>query len=75
MKALLDRFVVLATSAVTYLVMASAALVIISEEIPGTAGTITKVVAWLGTAVAIIRRVTPVLKGDRGLLLPAGDEG
>jgi hypothetical protein len=77
------RIKVLATAAVTWLLVASTIVTIASEEIAavlpaGTATTVgavaLKVVAVIGAAVAIIRRVTPVLPDQRGLLPTAGYE-
>jgi hydrogenase/urease accessory protein HupE len=68
LAALLARIKTLSTTFVTYAIMASTALTIVSEELPSAAGTIAKVVAWIGAAVAIARRVTPVVTEDRGLL-------
>jgi hypothetical protein len=73
---LLARLRVLATAAPTYLVAVAAILPLIASDLaevmPGQAETITSgvliVVGWLGAAIAIIRRVTPVAKAERGLL-------
>lgn len=64
----LARLKVILTAAVTYLVLAATVLTIVSESLPAAPGTIAKVLAWLGTAVLIIRRVTPVLPDERGVL-------
>jgi len=74
-----DRVRVVLSSVVTWLTLASAAVLIFSEEIAavlpeGPAADLgewaLRVVAWLGAAVAIIRRVTPVPESERGLLPP-----
>ncbi len=79
MKKFLTRVRVVATQAVTYLVGAAAVIPFIADDIAdqlpaGAAGQVTKyallAVAWIGAAVSIIRRVTPVLPQDRGLLPP-----
>lgn len=79
MKKHLARARVVLVNAVTWLQVASAALVIGSEEIGNAIPEISDdVAAWavriaavLGAVVATIRRVTPVLPAERGLL-PAG---
>lgn len=74
---IIERIKVVAAAAVTWLSVASAIVIILSEEIAnvlpaGQAETVgawaLKAVAVIGAAVAIIRRVTPVLPEDRGLL-------
>ena len=79
MKKTLARARVVLTAAVTWLQVAAAALVI-GAVVNGTATPeiSTDLVAWsvriaavLGAVVATIRRVTPVLPAERGLL-PAG---
>lgn len=67
MAATLLKLKTLLTSFVTYAVVGSTALTIVSEQLPSTAGVIAKVVAALGAAVAIVRRVTPVIEAERGL--------
>jgi hypothetical protein len=77
---MLEQIKVVSTAAVTWITATSAALVILSEEISAVApdgsedlvAIIVKAVAWLGAAVAIIRRVTPVLPSERGIL-PQGE--
>ena len=65
------RVRVVLTSLVTYLLIASSILTIVAEELPGPAAEwIGRAVVWLATAVTIIRRVTPVLPEDRGLVPP-----
>ncbi len=77
MKNLHQRLEVIATAAVTWIVVASTVLTVVAEELgnlfaDGQAATVIRVllriVAALGAAVTIIRRVTPVLKAERGLL-------
>lgn len=77
MNRLLDRLRIIATAAPTWLTAASTVLLIIHSEIAGLLpagvaerlGSIVLVaVAWLGAAVAIIRRVTPVPVEQRGVL-------
>jgi len=72
-----ERIRVVATAMPTWLVAASAVVVIVSEELaavlPAGAGeTVGRwaivAVAVLGAAVNIIRRVTPVLPRERGIL-------
>lgn len=72
-----EQVKVVAGSAVTWMTVASTAVVIVSDELAkvlpaGAAETVgavsVKVVAVLGAAVAIIRRVSPVLPSARGLL-------
>lgn len=74
---LVERIKVVAGAAVTWLVAASVMITIFSEEIGGLlnndtaaafASWATTAVGWLGAAVAIIRRVTPVLPEERGVL-------
>jgi len=73
----MDRLKVLLTAAVTYITIIQAVLVIFSEELASlfadgdaqtVVATIVKVIAVLGAVVTIIRRVTPVLPSERGLL-------
>ena len=79
MKKHLARARVVLVNAVTWLQVASAALVIGSEEIgkaipeisDDVAAWAVRIAAVLGAVVATIRRVTPVLPAERGLL-PAG---
>ncbi|HEU5085679.1 MAG TPA: hypothetical protein VFU14_20225 [Acidimicrobiales bacterium] len=75
----LARVRVVAASAVTWLVAAASAVTIVREEIvaafPEAAEPVAAVavplLAGLGAAVAIIRRVTPVVPSERGVL-PSG---
>lgn len=70
------RIKVIAGAAVTWLVAASTTVTIFSDEIvkvvpdqaQGIGSVSLKIVAWLGAAIAIIRRVTPVIPEDRGIL-------
>lgn len=71
------RIKVVLTAAVTWLIVASTIITIMSEEIAavlpdGAATTVgavaLKIVSIISAAVAIIRRVTPVLPEERGLL-------
>ncbi len=75
----LKRVAIVAKAVPTYLVAAALVVSIatqeISEELDGDAKQQVvriggKVAAWLGAAVAIIRRSTPVIKAQRGLLEP-----
>jgi hypothetical protein len=73
-----ERVRTVARAAVTWLVLASTVLTIAAEELARVAGAdspvvvlMLRVVAWLGVAVAIIRRSTPVLPDARGIL-PTG---
>lgn len=82
-RGLLARIKVIITAAPTYLTMAAVVVGILADELSKTVpdgwqdnvvqigGAI---VAVLGAAIAIIRRVTPVLESQRGILpqpLPA----
>lgn len=64
------RVLVVLKAAPTWLVALSTVVTIVASEvdIPAVAEWSVKVVGWLGVAVAIIRRVTPVLPAERGLL-------
>jgi hypothetical protein len=72
----LARTHVVLTALPTYLVAIATVLPLVAadlaEVMPGQAETITTaaivVVGWLGAAVSIIRRVTPVASARRGLL-------
>jgi len=83
MKKQLARARVVLVNAVTWLQVASAALVIGAEEIgKAIPGISTDVAAWavriaavLGAVVATIRRVSPVLPAERGLLPAGGTPG
>lgn len=74
-NALLERLLVIVRAAPTYLVAVAMVAAIIAEEFGGIAGmpagvvaAIVRVAAFLTVVVAILRRVTPVLEGARGLL-------
>jgi hypothetical protein len=69
------RVLVVAKAAPTWLVAASTVLTITADELAGMVGAehgavtfVLRVVAWLGVAIAIIRRSTPVLPEARGIL-------
>jgi small neutral amino acid transporter SnatA (MarC family) len=73
------RAKVIATAAVTYLVLAGAVLAILAEELakvlpdgPGqvVARVLGIALAAIGAAIAIIRRVTPVLDASEHGILP-----
>jgi hypothetical protein len=69
------KAVVVLTAAVTYITaisQAAAAILLISPA-PGLAKVLGTVVAVAAGAISIIRRVTPVVSGERGLL-PEEDE-
>lgn len=77
LQAFIARAKVVFNAAPTYLVAASAIAIIVSDEVstvlPAGAATVVaavtlKVVAVLGAAVSIIRRVKPVLPSERGIL-------
>ncbi|MGD9798260.1 MAG: hypothetical protein AB7H43_15290 [Acidimicrobiia bacterium] len=77
MTKLLDRVLVVLKAAPTYLTAIAVVLPLLAgdlaEVLPaGAAETVGEVAlviaAWLGAAVAIIRRVTPVAEHRRGLL-------
>lgn len=79
MSAFLARVRVVLTAAVTWLTAIAAVVPFIADDIAaqlpeGAAEQVTKyallAVAWLGAAVSIIRRVTPVLPQERGVLPP-----
>lgn len=80
MTKFIARAKVVLLAAPTYLVAVSAVVSILADEIAmvlpaGMAMTLgalaVRVVAVLGAAIGIIRRVTPVVVADRGLLPPA----
>ena len=83
MSNVLARARVVATSVVTWLQVIAAVLVIAAEEIANAVPEISddvttvvvRVVAVLGAAIAIIRRVSPVLPDERGLLPAGGTPG
>jgi len=78
------RLRVLLNAAPTYLVAAAIVVTAVSSEIadafPGNAATVvTKIAGYLlagiGAATGIVRRVTPVLPAERGLITPPSKEG
>lgn len=78
MTLLIARIKVLATEATTWLLVLMGALIELSDKLnkivgldPAIVGGITKAVVLIGTAVAIIRRVTEVIDSQKGLL-PVG---
>lgn len=77
LKRLRDRIVVILKAAPTYLVLASTVLTVIADELAKILPTpwaerltalVITVTAALAAAIAIIRRVTPVLPEERGIL-------
>jgi small neutral amino acid transporter SnatA (MarC family) len=79
MSNFIARTKVVLSAAVTWLVVAAAVLAIIAEELakvlpdgPGQAVARVLGIALMaiGCAIAIIRRVTPVLPDERGILPP-----
>jgi hypothetical protein len=81
MQKFLERAVVVLKAAPTYLVAAATIATIITEEVaeelPAGAAEWAvriggKVVSVIAAAVLIVRRVTPVIEEQRGLLPPAG---
>lgn len=77
MEHLTARVRVVLTAVVTWLVVASAVLVVVAEELTAAIGATHPVVTWilqaivvLGVAISIITRVTPVLPAAHGLLAP-----
>ncbi len=76
-QTLIAKAKVLATAAVTYIVLAPLVVPIVVDELvkvlPSAQGIVVaavaaKILSWIGAAIAIVRRVTPVLKEHRGLL-------
>lgn len=72
---LVPKIKVIASSAVTWLTFAVVVLTMFSEEIaallPAESDVTTWIataVVWLSAAIAIIRRVTPVIPEERGIL-------
>ena len=74
---MIARIKVVSAAAVTWLTAAGIILTIFSEEIGSVLPTgaaeewamwVVRIIAWIGAAVAIIRRVTPVLPDERGVL-------
>lgn len=79
---IVQRVKVILGAAVTWLTAAGLILTIFAEEIAsvapaGAAEDVTvwlvRIVAWIGAAVTIIRRVTPVLPEERGVLPVSGE--
>jgi hypothetical protein len=83
MNLTLARIRALLTAAPTWITSAAAVVVIlrdtIAEHFPGAADDVvaiaTPVLAVLVAAHQIVRRVSPVLKAERGLLPPGGTPG
>lgn len=69
-NALRARVAVVLTAAPTYLASAATLLTLVVALTPAgpVATAVTALIAGIGSAVAIIRRVTPVVTGERGLL-------
>lgn len=65
---MIARVKVVLAAAVTWLVFIGFVATVVADEIPGVAGWAVRIAAWATTAVSIIRRVTPVLPEDRGVL-------
>lgn len=83
LRDLYRKTLVVLTAAPTYLAGAVMVLTIFREEVVSVlpdawqadaTGVIVSVVGALAAAIAVIRRVTPVLKGERGLLPPPTGE-
>jgi hypothetical protein len=78
MRLFLARLKVISTAAVTYLTMIAVVLTIVVDELadtidmPAVVAVIAKIISGIGVAVAIIRRVTPVIVSERGIL-PNGE--
>lgn len=79
MGKIIERVKVILRAAPTYLVAVSTVITIANEEIVdllpdawqgGAANAVVVLLAWLGAAVSIIRRVEPVLPAERGILPP-----
>ena len=78
MQQLIARLLVILRAAPTYLVALAMVLTIVADELPDIPGipaevltVIARIITVIGVAVAIIRRVTPVVEQARGLLPPA----
>jgi hypothetical protein len=65
---MLARLKIILTSAVTYGMLAVFVLTVVAEEIPAAGGIVAQALAVLLPAIAVVRRVTPVLPEERGLL-------
>lgn len=78
MQDLIRRALVVLGAVNTYLIAAGMGLTIAAQEIgdvapegwQAAAAWLLRGVAWVGTAVAVIRRVTEVAKAEQGLLPP-----
>lgn len=77
MHDMITRTLIVAKAAVTWLTVAAGVLTIAAEELTAIVGAdhpvttwLLRAVAWLGVAIAIIRRSTPVLPEARGVLPP-----
>ena len=79
MNKLIARIKVLASAANTWLVAIALIVPIavseIAQELPSDKAEVVtkwggKLIAWIGVAIAIVRRSTPVIKSQRGLLEP-----
>lgn len=71
----LERVNVVARAAVTWITLAGTVVSLLMAEIANTFGVesdayvaLARVSVWIATAVAIIRRVTPVPAAERGVL-------
>jgi hypothetical protein len=69
-EALRARVAVILKAAPTYLTAAATLLTVIVSLSPAgpVAAFATAAIAAIGSAIAIIRRVTPVVEGERGIL-------
>lgn len=75
MRQFIAKVKVIASAAVTWLTFASIVLTTAAEEVAALlptdseiTATIIRIVAWLSTAILIIRRVATVLPNERGIL-------
>lgn len=79
MNDFLKRARTLLTALPTYLVLTATMLQVLIEElqeaelVPSVVAVLLRVAAVVGAAIEIVRRSTPVLKGERGLL-PKGEQ-
>ncbi len=72
---LIARIRVIVTAAPTYLIAAAFVVQVLVEEInlPAVGEYGGRILVLLGTVIAVIRRVAPVVAGERGLLpVPGG---
>lgn len=83
MKKLLARIRVILTAAPTWLVFAALFVSTVTEEVAKVlpadwaAQVVTvggHIVSWLAAAIAIVRRVAPVLPAERGILPPGAHD-